>query len=159
MYFDSLTHIFFNSIRQSALNSLLLYQKHFAVLWITKEPPIHANYFINNQERIEGLERQVRPRLLPIQGLYGYYFKIFNYILWPLLFDFGPKQRESVLCLIGRTIETPPHICLHTPKFSLSHPVSSCLTFSPVDRGGFWLPFRSFPIISNFAPKHSAKNR
>ena len=73
---------------------------------------------------VEGLERQVRLSLLPIQGLYGYYFKIFNYILWPLLFDFGPKQRESVLCLIGRTIETPPHICLHTPKFSLSHPVS-----------------------------------
>lgn len=25
---------------------------------------------------VEGLERQVRLRLLPIQGLYGYYFKI-----------------------------------------------------------------------------------
>lgn len=30
---------------------------------------------------VEGLERQVRLSLLPIQGLYGYYFKIFNYIL------------------------------------------------------------------------------
>lgn len=30
---------------------------------------------------VEGLERQVRLRLLPIQGLYGYYFKIFNHIL------------------------------------------------------------------------------